>query len=358
MPTNGSSSVSEQPEEEIRFRKGANWIPDNVKTLMQWIHISAIYIDILGESTKLYKRILRASTIINLVLSSFASTITISQYSDVTNQILALDWVVKGLVTLSTIAITINAGYLKVYNIQEKVEKAIRLQQQWIDFGTAISSELQLPVEHRKDALFFIIKMKETYTALIKQHIVANRRILKKIANKNGVAADVLTLSDLLERSIQSEAARIDEEYFKTTNFLRGMQKQDDTESDRRNKSDKGDKDDKDDKEDKVNNGDKTDNSERVAIPIRRIASIHQTSKPEKIGFVPSVAKLLQARQSLRKTVLTSPRSSISNYVMKPSFVRSESENRFIIHPLTPIEEDSDAGSVETVKSNRAKVEV
>lgn len=68
-------------EDHIQFKKGANWVPENIKTLMQWVHMSAIYIDILGESTKMYKRTLRAHTIVNLMLSSFASTVSLSQFS-------------------------------------------------------------------------------------------------------------------------------------------------------------------------------------------------------------------------------------------------------------------------------------
>lgn len=291
-----SESLSDG-EEEIRFRKGSNWIPENVKTLMRWIHISAIYIDILGESIKHYKRILRTSTIVNLILSSIASTVSISQYGNITTNYLTLDWFIKGGVTLSTIIIALNAGYMKVYNIQEKVEKSIRLQQQWIEFGTTLSSELQLPVEHRKDALFFIIRMKDMYATLIKQHIVANRAILKKIALKNGVSADVLTLSDLLERSIQSEALRLEELSQKPLPRKQTL----------------------------------------AVFPKDTVLQMDQTPAKK---FVPSVAKLLKARASLRSTakpqnVLISPRQQISSYVLEPSVVRTE---------LPPVQEvDSDA---------------
>lgn len=294
MPSD--SSLVDHGDDEIRFRKGANWISDNVKTLMQWIHISAIYIDILGESIKHYKRILRTSVILNLILSSIASTVSISQYSDVTTRYPALDWCIKAGFTLSTIVIALNAGYLKVYNIQEKVEKGIRLQQQWIEFGTTLSSELQLPVEHRKDALFFIIRMKDVYAGLIKQHIVANRAILKKIALKNGVSADVLTLSDLLERSIQSEAVRIEglepnRRVRKTESFLQLP-------------------------------------ADSVQIPVSGKKPIENETKAP---FVPSPLSLQLARHRLRRAPLAPPtpivmsqRKRISSYVLEPSVVRTE----------------------------------
>lgn len=334
-PAPDTSSVTESHEDEIHFKKGANWISENVKTLMLWIHISAIYIDILGESTKLYKRTLRTSTIINLILSSVASTITVTQYSEITKNYPVLDWLIKGLIMLSTVIITLNAGYLKVYNIQEKVEKSIRLQQQWIEFGTALSSELQLPVEHRKDALYFIIRMKDTYSTLIKQHIVANRSILKKIAFKNGVEADILTLSDLLERSIQAETGRIEEDAArirssKLASVLR----------------------------------------EAGAVVPRRTSKLGETTtaaaavSPKRNKFVPSAAKLLQAKNLLKHVpsfseqergpvtkpskvnVLSSPRSSISNYLFAaPTAPRTESPPT----PLSPIEEESDTDNESVV---------
>lgn len=308
-----SESLSDHGDEELRFRKGANWISENVKTLMRWIHISAIYIDILGESIKHYKRILRTSTIVNLILSSIASTVSISQYGNITTNYLTLDWFIKGGITLSTIIIALNAGYMKVYNIQEKVEKSIRLQQQWIEFGTTLSSELQLPVEHRKDALFFIIRMKDMYATLIKQHIVANRAILKKIALKNGVSADVLTLSDLLERSIQSEALRLNE--LEQKPLLR-----------------------------------KQTVATLTTLPKDTILQMDNTPVIVK-KYVPSVKKLVKARAALKSTskkpqnILVSPRQQISSYVLEPSVIRTE------LPPVQEVDSDTETQDSQSVRS-------
>jgi hypothetical protein len=204
-----SAEEAEAEAKDFKFRKGANWIPENVKTLMQWVHISAIYIDILGESTKMYKRILRGHTILNLSLSSLAGTVSLSQFniSEAENPKISL--FLKVVFTIMTIVIALSNGYLKVYEIQEKLEKQIRLQQQWIQFGSTITSELQLPVDLRKDALYLIMTLNDTYTALFKNHIVANRRIMKHVAAKNGLTADNLTLSDLFERIVESEGIRL-----------------------------------------------------------------------------------------------------------------------------------------------------
>lgn len=317
-----SESLTDHGDDEIHFKKGANWIRDNVMTLMLWIHISAIYIDILGESIKHYKRILRVSTILNLLLSSAASTVSISQYSEITAQYPVLDWILKAGFTLSTIIIALNAGYLKVYNIQEKVEKAIRLQQQWIEFGTTLSSELHLPVEHRKDALFFVIRMKDVYAGLIKQHVVANRAILKKIAYKHGVGADVLTLSDVLERSITTESLRL-----KDTALVAGRAHAKQTQE--------------------------TSHPSTHQTPQNTVIQMETPPPPSK-QYVPSVTKLLQARANLRsakpQNVLASPRQRISSYVLEPTVIRTE---------LAPVEEadsekDDESASVHTVSTTNS----
>jgi len=200
-----------QGEDEFKFKKGANWQPDNVKTLMQWIHISAIYIDVLGESTKFYKRILRSHTIMNLFLSTLGGTTSLTQFNTGPETFTGLNTLMKVILTAITFIIALSHGYLKIYNIHDKVEKNVKLQQQWIQFGSTLTSEMQLPVSLRKDALYFIIKMNDTYSQLFKQHIVANRHILKAVARKNGVNHEVLTLSDLFERTIQAEAQRIED---------------------------------------------------------------------------------------------------------------------------------------------------
>ena len=204
-----SAEEAEAESTDFKFRKGANWIPENIRTLMQWVHISAIYIDILGETTKMYKRTLRGHTILSLMLSSLAGTASLSQFNLNEKDNPVISTILKVFFTVMTIVIALSNGYLKVYEIQDKLEKQIRLQQQWIQFGSTITSEMQLPVHLRKDAIYLIMTMTDTYTTLFKQYINANRRIMAKVAEKNGITADNLTLSDLFERVIESEAHRV-----------------------------------------------------------------------------------------------------------------------------------------------------
>jgi hypothetical protein len=210
MPT----SINQDNESEnFDFKKGANWEPENVKTILQWIHISAINLDVMTEASFHYKTILRRNTIISLILSTLASTASLSQFNISEQTQPELSMVLKGFFTFMSIIIAISTGYLKVYQVHEKLEKAIKLQQEWTSFGSSLTSELQLPVHLRKDALYLIIKFKQTYTDLFKQQIDISQRIVSRVAVRNGLQPYDLTLSELFEKILNTEAHRLDTEY-------------------------------------------------------------------------------------------------------------------------------------------------
>ena len=69
-PPPSSQQVAESPQQDAlenpedslanyKFVKGANWdSSENVRTLLQWIHISAIYLDVLIEAATHYRRVI------------------------------------------------------------------------------------------------------------------------------------------------------------------------------------------------------------------------------------------------------------------------------------------------------------
>jgi hypothetical protein len=191
------------------FKTGANWTQENVQTLMQWVHISAIYLEIMSEATKHYKTLLRRHSVLNLILSTLAGTASLSQFSINENSNPTLTLLLKGFFTVMSFIISISVGYLKIYQIQEKMENTIRLQQEWTVFGSKITSEMQLPENLRKDALFLIIKMKETYFELIKSQVEISKKIMNRVAWRNGLNVGDLSLSEIFERVIKGEALRL-----------------------------------------------------------------------------------------------------------------------------------------------------
>ena len=209
MPGAGEKDVDEEFA-DVKFRRGENWNDENIKTLTQWAHIAAMSCDLYNESTIYYRNLMRRNTVFNLIVSSFAGIASLSQFSidPQTNEILS--FILKGFFSVASILVALNSGFLKIYEVQERLEGSIRLQNAWTQFGSRLSSEMQLPVALRKDALYMIIKLKETYHELIKDQIQVNKKILQKVALRNGLPPQALTIPDLFERTIQWELLRID----------------------------------------------------------------------------------------------------------------------------------------------------
>jgi hypothetical protein len=209
MPGAGEKDVDEEFA-DVKFRRGENWNDENIKTLTQWAHIAAMSCDLYNESTIYYRNLMRRNTVFNLIVSSFAGIASLSQFSidPQTNEILS--FILKGFFSVASILVALNSGFLKIYEVQERLEGSIRLQNAWTQFGSRLSSEMQLPVALRKDALYMIIKLKETYHELIKDQIQVNKNVLQKVALRNGLSPQALTITDLFERTIQGELMRVD----------------------------------------------------------------------------------------------------------------------------------------------------
>jgi hypothetical protein len=206
-----ASSSAEEDIENYSYGRGKNWTEENIHTLISWLHTSAVMLDLTREATTYYRKVMRRSTIVNLIFSSVAGTVSLSQFNigNADDAYKVLDTLLKAFFSASSILVALNTGYIKVYQIQERLESTIQLQQQWSNFGSLITSELQLPTPLRKDALQIINKMKETYHQLIRDHVDINRDILEKVALRNGISPQQLTISDLFERVIAEELNRI-----------------------------------------------------------------------------------------------------------------------------------------------------
>lgn len=284
------------------FKTGANWTQENVQTLMQWVHISAIYLEIMSEATQHYKTLLRRNSVLNLILSTLAGTASLSQFSINENNNPTLTLLLKGFFTVMSFIISISVGYLKIYQIQEKMETTIRLQQEWTVFGSKITSEMQLPENLRKDALFLIIRMKETYFELIKSQVEISKKIMRRVAYRNGLNVGDLGLPEIFERVIKGEAMRL-------STIVKS-----DFEANRENRE----------SDIKVNvyNGDTSEedepepNKEEPVSRLRRVGSaLRPKYLPEK--FLNIKENLKHIEPKARRTTLTN-REKLTSYLMKP----------------------------------------
>lgn len=145
---------------------GRNWTKANVQTLFDWLSVAAFHMMVLEYAIEKHRATIRNFTIYGLVVSTLSGTISLSQFGieqgHVANKVL------QGMFTFFTFSLAIYTGYVKIYQIQERLEQFIKLRQDWAVFATTIGSELQLPIQLRRDALHLIVKYKSTYLDLIK----------------------------------------------------------------------------------------------------------------------------------------------------------------------------------------------
>jgi hypothetical protein len=95
-----------------------------------------------------------------LVLSTASGSISVAQYSNA-NKVLNI------IFTVMTFTIAIAAGYIKIYQIQERLEIFIKTKQEWTTFVSIISTEMDLPIPLRQNALYLISTNKDKYLNLM-----------------------------------------------------------------------------------------------------------------------------------------------------------------------------------------------
>jgi hypothetical protein len=141
---------------------GTNWTPNNVRTLINWLNIASFTIKALEKSIFICRSQIRLNTILGLVLSTASGSISVTQYSGSYN-IMALNI----LFTVMSFMIAITTGYIKIYQIQERLEIYIKTKQEWTTFVSVISTEMDLPIPLRQNALYLISTNKEKYLNLM-----------------------------------------------------------------------------------------------------------------------------------------------------------------------------------------------
>jgi hypothetical protein len=198
-----------QATSDLSRQYGTNWTITNVATLFEWVNIAAFNIRCLELSIEHYRKLIRNQTVLGLIFSTLSGTISVSQFGVTEGSVQSI--VLKSLFTVFSFSIAITAGWLKIYQIQERLENCIKLKSDWTVFSTAIASELQLPIELRRDALFMIKKHKDTYLDLMKTDAEIVERVKKTVANDLPHPADrrmeIITLPHILIEICNQELA-------------------------------------------------------------------------------------------------------------------------------------------------------
>lgn len=177
-----ASPPNQEQKEMLKFKVGTNWTGNNISTLLSWISISAYNIECLELAIDESRAVLRRNTIFALFVSTLAGTLNITQFNLIPQEYVNI--VIKILLSLFTFSVAINAGRIKIYQYQEALEDYIKIKQEWISFVVQISTELQLPIHLRRDALYLIETYKDKYLDLLKFECEISDVIKTKIKNK------------------------------------------------------------------------------------------------------------------------------------------------------------------------------
>jgi hypothetical protein len=198
--TKGNSPSLPVSNQDLRKSYGTNWTKANVSVLFEWVTIAAYNIRCLELAIAHYRIKIRTNTILALVLSTLSGTTALAGFPNVIPMEVTI--ILNSLFIVMSFTIAIMTGYVKIFHIQENLELNIKIKQEWISFSTEIASELQLPIELRKDALWMIIKNKGVYLELLKVNLDIPKSISKQAQKdfnaETKLNMDVSSLSRIL----------------------------------------------------------------------------------------------------------------------------------------------------------------
>jgi low affinity Fe/Cu permease len=176
MPENEIDIPSTNPKKEIY-----NWNYKNLNTFSTWIQVASFKIECLDCAIKKNRTIIQQSVIYGLILSTISGSISITQFSDFNE---TARFILNVIYTLLTFNIAFITGYVKTFQIQEKLEEYLQLKQSWISFSASITAELQLPKELRRDPEIIISENKEKYLDLFKNDLEISTLDVKRAMKK------------------------------------------------------------------------------------------------------------------------------------------------------------------------------
>ena len=162
---------------------GTHWTTDNAETIYDWVTVASYNMQCLEEAALYHRKIMRNSTILALILSTFSGTICVTLFG-IKDETLSLS--LNGFVAVFSFAVAIFTGYVQIYQLQERLEQFLKLKYDWTVFSTVLASELQLPIDLRRDALYIITKNKQIYLELLKRDCEIPVFIQKKVRKAMG----------------------------------------------------------------------------------------------------------------------------------------------------------------------------
>lgn len=198
---------------------GTSWTGCNIESLLNIIVIASYQVDALEMGIDIFRSTVRRNTIVNMIFSTASGSLSVTNFGMLSDKA-TLQTVFNIIFLVFSFIVAISAGRLKIYQIQERLETFIKLKQQWTAFLTSISTEFQLPVHQRKDALHLLHINKEKFMNLLNMdcelpYVVKHNIKQKILESKNQNFHDVLkkhsglALSDITFDIAKSEGVML-----------------------------------------------------------------------------------------------------------------------------------------------------
>jgi len=167
MASTEEKSTTDSDVKDLISTMGKNWTGENIAILIQWVINASYIIKCLDDSIEQCRKMIRNNVILGLILSTASGTISVTNFSNMPNPTLQL--CLNLLFTSMSFIIAINTGRIKVYQVQERLEKFITDKHDWTNFITAIAAEMQSPYGLRTDANSIIMNNKKIYLNLLRR---------------------------------------------------------------------------------------------------------------------------------------------------------------------------------------------
>jgi hypothetical protein len=161
--------------------RGKEWNLSNYTTILNWLNMANLNNLLLDFTIAHYRGIVNRVTVITLIVSSVASTISLLQFSNSTDTIGY--FVVQIITVILSFITSILAGYLKITRMNDLLEEAQARHQAVIEFITELSIQLQLPINIRTNALKLIMSRQKDSKTLLASEINIPKSVKKTVSN-------------------------------------------------------------------------------------------------------------------------------------------------------------------------------
>lgn len=159
---------------------GNVWNKEDVITIISWVAIGRKKIREMELIVDHNRYFMRQVTFYNLIFSSASGTVGVATIENASLADSTRFWCNVAVVVASFL-ITLCTGALKICQVQENLELAIKYKQDWISFAAEIASEIQLPDKYRRESQFVINKNRAKYLELLKLDIEVPKTVTRKM---------------------------------------------------------------------------------------------------------------------------------------------------------------------------------